>query len=307
MARSPEELRSQLRGLFAFPITPFAVNNEPDVPRYREHLRYTINAQPAAVFVCGGTGEFFSLDLDEYRVLVKAAVEEAKGKVPVVAGAGYGTKLAIDFVKAAEQAGADGVLVMPPYLLQAEQEGLYDHYREIAKATRLGMILYQRDNAIFAPSTVSHLAEVPNIIGFKDGHGDMERLTRVRLAVGDKLALMNGMPTAEMSATGFFGIGICNYSSAVFNFVPEISHAFYRALTGGDSPSLNRLMEVFYRPFAELRDRRKGYAVSLIKAGLNVLGKPVGKARAPLMNPSPEEEAQLKTLIAKGLSLVHLG
>lgn len=305
MAKSPGELSAVLRGLFAFPVTPFAENNDLDIRAYREHLGYLIDAQPAALFVCGGTGEFFSLNLREYRALVKAAVEEVSGKLPVVAGAGYGGKLAMDFAKAAEKEGADGLLVMPPYLLQAEQEGLYQHYRAIAESTRLGVILYQRDNAIFAPSTVARLAEVPNTVGFKDGYGDMERLARIRLAVAERLVLMNGMPTAEMSATAFLGIGVSNYSSAVFNFVPEISKAFYRSLIRGDAQGLNRLMNAFYRPFAELRDRKKGYAVSLIKAGLKVLGKPMGKARSPLVNPTPEEEAQLESIIQEGLSVIR--
>lgn len=304
MSKSPEELRGRLSGLFAFPVTPFKPNGEIDLQKYREHLGYLIDAGPNALFVCGGTGEFFSLDLQEYRALVKVAVEEARGKLPVVAGAGYGTKLATAFVEVAEEEGADGVLVMPPYLIQAEQEGLYEHYRAIAASTRLGIIPYQRDNAIFAPSTVSRLAEIPNVIGFKDGYGDMERLTRIRLAAGQRLVLMNGMPTAELSAQAFFGNGVRNYSSAVFNFVPSISRAFYDSLTVGDEGGLKRWLEGFYLPFAELRDSKKGYAVALIKSGMRVIGRPMGSARAPLVNPTAEEEAKLKSIIDRGISLL---
>jgi 5-dehydro-4-deoxyglucarate dehydratase len=305
MARSPEELRTGLRGMFAFPVTPFTTDNEVDVKRFREHLAFLIEARPAALFVCGGTGEFVSLDLEEYRGLVKAAVEEAAGRLPVIAGAGYGAKLASHFVRAAEEAGADGVLVLPPYLLHGEQEGLLNHYRAVAQATRLGMIVYQRDNAIFAPSTACRLTEIPNLVGFKDGHGDMERLTRIRLAVGDRLTFMNGMPTAELSALAFFGLGITSYSSAVFNFVPQISHAFFRALNASDMEALSRWVETFYRPLAELRERKKGYAISLIKAGVNILGKSVGKVRPPLVYPSPSEEADLKAIIEKGLAALR--
>lgn len=239
---------------------------------------------------------------EEYRALVKAAVAEAAGRVPVIAGAGYGVKIAIQFVQAAEEAGADGVLVLPPYLLQSEQEGLFAHYLAVAQATRLGVIVYQRDNAIFSPSTARRLTEIPNLIGFKDGHGDMERLTRIRLAVGDRFAFMNGMPTAELSALAFFGLGISSYSSAVFNFVPEISHAFFRALNASDMKGVGHLVETFYRPLAELREKKKGYAIALIKAGVNILKKPVGKVRPPLVYPSPAEEAELKTIIEKGLA-----
>jgi len=224
-----------------------------------------------------------------------------------LAGVGYGTKLAIEFAQAAEQAGVDGILVMPPYLVQADQAGLLHHYREVASATRLGVVVYQRDNAIFSPQTVLQLAEIPNVVGFKDGYGDMERLVRIRLAVGDRLAFINGMPTAEMSAPAFFGVGVRNYSSAVFNFVPEIARAFYEAMKSADEAAVTRLMQAFYQPFAELRDRKKGYAIALIKAGLRVLGRSAGRVRPPLVDPSPEEETELNSIIQRARSLVVAG
>jgi 5-dehydro-4-deoxyglucarate dehydratase len=305
MMLAPEELRHELRGLFSFPVTPFDARMEVDLIRYREHLNWMIEGKPAALFVCGGTGEFFSLDLAEYQSLVKAAVEEARGRLPVIAGVGYGTRLALSFAKVAEEAGADGLLVLPPYLIQAEQQGLHEHYCRIAAGTRLGIILYQRDNAILAPTTVARLCERENIIGFKDGQGEMERLLRIQKEAGDRLVFINGMPTAELSALAFKGLGILNYSSAVFNFVPAIARAFYQALVAGDGPAMDRLLGAFYRPVAELRDRRKGYAVSLIKAGLRAVGKTAGKVRPPLVDCSPEEEAAMKPIIAKGMAALE--
>jgi 5-dehydro-4-deoxyglucarate dehydratase len=302
MGFSPEELRRQLHGLFSFPVTPFAENLEIDIGRFREHVGWMIEGKPAALFVCGGTGEFFSVDLTEFHCLVKAAVEEARGRLPVIAGAGYGTQLALSFAKVAEDAGADGLLVLPPYLLQSEQQGLYEHYRQVAAGTNLGVIIYQRDNAIFTPATVARLSKLKNVVGLKDGHGNMELVLRIQKQAGDRLAIINGMPTAELSAGAFKGLGITNYSSAVFNFVPPIARAFYEALVKGDGPTMDRLLEAFYRPLADLRDRRKGYAVSLIKAGIRVVGKPAGPVRPPLVNCSPEEEEKLKTIIADGLA-----
>jgi len=304
MALSPEELRSRLHGLFSFPVTPFTESLEIDLARHREHVAWMAQGKPAALFVCGGTGEFFSLDLAEFRSLVKAAVEEAGGRLPVIAGAGYGTRMALGFAKAAEEAGADGLLVLPPYLLQAEQQGLYEHYRRVAAGTSLGVIIYQRNNAIFAPATVARLCKLKNVIGFKDGHGDMELLLRIQKQAGDRLAIINGMPTAELSAAAFKGLGITNYSSAVFNFVPSIAMAFYEALMKDDIPTMDRLLDAFYLPLADLRDRRKGYAVSLIKAGLRAVGKPAGPVRPPLVDCSPEEEASLKAIITDGLTAV---
>ncbi|HVC82047.1 MAG TPA: 5-dehydro-4-deoxyglucarate dehydratase [Chloroflexota bacterium] len=303
MPLPPRQLQAQLRGLLSFPVTPFTPDDTIDLRRYREHLRYMVEGRPDALFVCGGTGEFFSLRPDEYQALVRTAVEEVRGDVPVVAATGYGTKLAVEYAQVAEREGADGLLVLPPYLLQAEQEGLYEHYRAVAAATSRGTIIYQRDNAIFAPATVRRLAELPTVIGFKDGHGDMERLIRISLAVGDRLVMINGMPTAEMSARAFFGAGVTAYSSAVFNFVPEIARAFHTAISQGDQVRVESLLEGFYRPFVDLRDRVKGYAVALIKAGLKIQGRPVGPARSPLLNPTAEHEAELRAIIMRGLAL----
>lgn len=304
MALSPEELRSQLRGLFSFPVTPFTEGLDLDIPRYQEHVAWMVDDKPAALFVCGGTGEFFSLGLEEFQQLETTAVEVAKGRLPVIAGAGYGTRLALSFVKVAEEAGADGLLVLPPYLVQAEQQGLYEHYRCIAAATHLGLIIYQRDNAVFKPENIARLSELKNVIGFKDGHGNMELLLRIQKQAGDRLAIINGMPTAELSAAAFKGLGITNYSSAVFNFVPAIARAFYEALMNGDGLAMDRLLQSFYRPLADLRDRRKGYAVSLIKAGLRAVGKSAGPVRPPLMDCSSEEEEKLKVIIADGMAAV---
>jgi 5-dehydro-4-deoxyglucarate dehydratase len=301
---SPQELQARARGLLSFPVTPFTSDNEIDVPRYREHVQFMIDAKPGALFACGGTGEFFSLDLDEYRQLVRAAVEQSAGKVPIVAGVGYGTRLACEFAKAAEDAGADGIMVMPPYLITAEQEGLYRHYHVIASTTRLGVILYQRDNAIFQPATVGRLAEIPNVVGFKDGHGEMERLIRIRTVVGDKLLLLNGMPTAELSAQAFYGAGCRTYSSAVFNFVPRIARAFFTAIEADNDAGCQRLLDGFYRPFADLRDRVRGFAVALIKGGLMVTGRSCGGVRPPLIDPNPQQLEELRAIVERGLSLV---
>lgn len=300
----PQELQAGARGLLSFPVTPFNAQGEIDVPRYRDHVQYMIDAKPGALFACGGTGEFFSIDLEEYRTLVHAAAEQSHGKVPIVAGVGYGTRLACGFAQAAEQAGADGIMVMPPYLLVSEQEGLYQHYAAIAKSTRLGVILYQRDNAVFTPETVKRLAEIPNIVGFKDGYGDMERLLRIRLAVGDRLFLLNGMPTAELSAQAFYGAGCRTYSSAVFNFVPDIARAFFNAAEVGDDGECSRLLKGFYVPFGELRDRVRGFAVALIKAGLGASGRPVGGVRPPLLDPSPAQVEELRGIIERGRALL---
>src|SRR5262245_10719347 len=123
--RSPEQLRQELRGVFGFPVTPFFAEGSLHMQALRRHAGWMAGTGVSAIFACAGTGEFFSLGLNEYREAVRAVVEEVGGRLPVLAGAGYSTCIATEFARAAEEAGADGLLVLPPYLLQPEQEGLY--------------------------------------------------------------------------------------------------------------------------------------------------------------------------------------
>ncbi len=136
-------------GPLFFPVTAYGPDGSLDLDVFREHVRGGVEAGAAAVFACCGTGEFHALTPEEFQDCVRAAVEETAGRVPVVAGAGYGTALAVRYARLAAEAGADGLLAMPPYLVVAGQEGLLRHYREVAAATDLPVIVYQRDNAVF--------------------------------------------------------------------------------------------------------------------------------------------------------------
>ncbi|WP_030670770.1 5-dehydro-4-deoxyglucarate dehydratase [Streptomyces rimosus] len=330
-------LAERLDGLLFFPVTAYGPDGAPDLTAFRAHVRRGIDAGAAAVFACCGTGEFHALTPEEFRDCVAAAVQEAAGRVPVLAGAGYGTALATRFARLAEDAGADGLLAMPPYLVVADQAGLLRHYAELAAATALPVIVYQRDNAVFTPDTVVALARTPGIIGLKDGLGDLDLLQRIISAVrtgaasrksgresgqepgqesgqeadrdsgrepGQEFLYFNGLPTAELTGLAYRGLGVRLYSSAVFAFAPEIATAFHRALTDGDDKTVNRLLDGFYRPLVELRNQGKGYAVSLVKAGVRLRGTDVGEVRAPLSEPAPEHVEALAGLIERGLALV---
>jgi 5-dehydro-4-deoxyglucarate dehydratase len=296
-------------GPLFFPVTAYGPDGTVDPGVYREHVRRGVEAGAAAVFACCGTGEFHALVPEEFETCVRAAVEATEGRVPVIAGAGYGTALAVRYARLAEAAGADGLLAMPPYLVTAGQEGLLRHYREIAAATSLDVIVYQRDNAVFTPESVVELARTEGIIGFKDGLGDLDLMQRIVSAVrsetsGDFL-YFNGLPTAELTGLAYRGLGITLYSSAVFCFAPEIALAFHRALNTGDDTTVNRLLDGFYRPFVDLRARGRGYAVALVKAGVRLRGLDVGEVRPPLHEPAEDHVKQLAQLIERGYALIE--
>lgn len=298
-------------GPLFFPVTAYGPDGAVDLGAYRAHVRRGIEAGAAAVFACCGTGEFHALTPEEFQACVRAAVEESAGRVPVVAGAGYGTALAVRFARLAEEAGADGLLAMPPYLVVAGQEGLLRHYRELTAATGLDVIVYQRDNAVFTPESVVELARTDGIVGFKDGVGDLDLMQRIisaqRCAAPGDFLYFNGLPTAELTQLAYRGIGITLYSSAVFCFVPEIALAFHKALGSGDDDTVGRLLDGFYRPFVELRAQGSGYAVSLVKAGVRLGGLEVGEVRPPLHEPSAEHVEQLAGLIERGHAILREG
>ncbi|MFF4498977.1 5-dehydro-4-deoxyglucarate dehydratase [Streptomyces sp. NPDC001401] len=296
-------------GPLFFPVTAYGPDGSVDLDVYRAHVRRGVEAGAAAVFACCGTGEFHALTPEEFEACVRAAVEAADGRVPVVAGAGYGTALAVRYARVAEAAGADGLLAMPPYLVVAGQEGLLRHYREVAAATALPVIVYQRDNAVFTPESVVELARTDGVIGFKDGLGDLDLMQRIVSAVrtevpGDFL-YFNGLPTAEQTQLAYRAIGVPLYSSAVFCFAPEIALAFHQALESGDTTTAHRLLDGFYRPFVELRAQGRGYAVALVKAGVRLRGLDVGEVRPPLHEPTEDHVKQLAGLIERGYALLE--
>lgn len=306
---SAAELAARLRreareAVLSFPLTCFTDSGEVNIPAFREYLREQLANAPAAVFTCCGTGEFFSVDEDEYRALVTATVDEVANRVPVIAGTGYGSAQARRFAIAAEEAGADGLLLMPPYLVNAPQRGLVRHVRTIAESTRLPLILYQRNQVKFTVETFRELLTVGNVIGLKDGHGDLDQLQRLKLTAPPEFVFFNGVATAEMQARPYRRIGIEAYSSAVHAFAPEIAVEFITALRDQDDDKADRLLREFFHPLVEIRDRQPGYAVSLIKAAARLRGRPVGPVRAPLAEPTGDDLADLEELLNHGLRLV---
>ncbi|WP_244373962.1 5-dehydro-4-deoxyglucarate dehydratase [Streptomyces griseorubiginosus] len=291
-------------GVLSFPLTSFHDDGSLDPDGFRAHVADRLATAPGALFPACGTGEFFSLDEDEYRQVVTVAVEEAAGRVPVVAGTGYGWAQAARFAHIAEEAGADALLVLPHYLVAAPQEGLVTQLEQIAASTRLPLIAYQRGQVAYTPASVRRIADIPNVIGLKDGHSDLDRLQRLTLAAPQGFLFFNGAATAEIQARAYATVGVPAYSSAVHAFAPEIANAFFTALRAHDDKAMDRLLRDFYVPFVELRDRVPGYAVSLVKAAARLRGGPVGPVRAPLTDPSPTDLADLRALLTTGLDLV---
>ena len=284
-------------GLLSFPVTHFDSENKFNETAYRDHVNWLAGFDASALFAAGGTGEFFSLNPAEIPAVIRAA-KAAAGKTPIISGTGYGTSLAIDIARAAEKAGADGLLLLPPYLMFAEQAGLVAHVKAVCQSVGIGVIVYNRDNAILSADSIAQLCDdCPNLVGFKDGVGDVDRVIEITTKIGDRLVYVGGMPTHEVYAQAYFAAGVTTYSSAVFNFVPALSQRFYKALRSGDQKTVDQILKDFFFPFVALRNRKRGYAVSIIKAGLKVIGRDPGTVRAPLTDLSAEELSVLRSIV----------
>lgn len=296
---SPSELAKRIgEGLLSFPVTHFTSGFAFDEAPYREHIAWLLEHHPAGLFAAGGTGEFFSLTQSEFSSVVTAAVHETAGRVPVLAGCGYGTAMAKEFAIAAEASGADGILLLPPYLVNSDAVGLMAHTEAVCASTNLGVIFYNRDNAIVDELTLERLCErCPNLIGFKDGYGDIELMTRIYARMGDRLTYIGGLPTAETFALPYLEMGVTTYSSAIFNFLPNFAQEFYSAVRRRDHEKVYSGLRDFVLPYIRIRNRRKGYSVSIVKAGMKVIGRPAGPVRSPLVDLDETELADLKKLV----------
>lgn len=306
MALSIEKIRAALEdGLLSFPITDMDDKGAFRADTYAERIAWFVGHDVSAVFVAGGTGEFFSLSAAEYQSVVEVAAETVGGAVPVISSAGRSIPEAIAFAKIAEKAGIDALLLMPPYLTDCPEEGTYEYAKAILQNTSLPVIYYNRANGILSAKYIAKLAEAcPNLIGVKDGTSNMQDLNTIIKTVGDRLSYIGGAPTAEIISEAYLSIGVNTYSSAVFNFVPDLANHFYRSLRAGDQATVTLILQTFFIPFVQLRNRKKGYAVSLIKAGAEIIGKGAGKVRAPLVMPGQEEAMILENIIKNGKAIL---
>jgi 5-dehydro-4-deoxyglucarate dehydratase len=300
---NPQDLKTILSsGLLSFPVTDFDANGDFDQKGYIARLEWLAPYGATALFAAGGTGEFFSLTPNEYGGIIKTAVDTCRGVVPILAGVGGPTRVAIQYAQEAERLGAHGVLLLPHYLTEASQDGLVRHVDEVCKSVKCGVVVYNRAACRLTPDSLAKLADRnPNLIGFKDGIGDIELMVSIWRRMGDRFSYLGGLPTAEVYAAAYKALGVPVYSSAVFNFMPKMAMDFYHAVAADDHATTNRLIDDFFLPYLEIRNRKAGYAVSIVKAGARLAGYSAGPVRAPLTDLTAEEDEMLhKLMLAQG-------
>lgn len=297
----PQDLKTALQtGLLSFPLTDFDAELQFNRRGYAQRLEWLMPYGATVLFAAGGTGEFFSLEPVEFTEVIKVAAQTCKGRVPIVAGAGGATRLAIQYAQAAEAAGAQGILLLPHYLTEASQEGLVAHVQAVCRSVKLGVIIYNRGACKLTAASLQMLADTcPNLIGFKDGLGDIERMVSIYQTLGDRFAYLGGLPTAEVYCHAYRALGVPTYSSAVFNFIPRTAMQFYEAYRDGDQATTDRLLQTFFLPYIALRNQGEGYAVSIVKAGATIAGHSAGPVRPPLSDLKAAQVETLRGLIAQ--------
>jgi 5-dehydro-4-deoxyglucarate dehydratase len=291
----PQELGHKLSGVIAFPVTPFKDDLSLDLPGLHNNLTKLMDHPISAVVAAGGTGELFSLSPSEYARVVELTVLAVEGRVPVIAGVGFGQRLGVEMAQAAKNAGADGLLVFPPYYPNADDEGLLEYYLAVGAATSLGMIIYSRDWAVFTPQMVARLAGIQTLIAWKDGQGDIRRLQAIMNHVGDRLRWIGGAGDDMVAA--YYSTGIRTFTSSIATVAPRLALKLHELGSANRGDELNELLERCVIPLYAIRARRRGYEVSTMKALMDMVGLNGGPVRPPLVNVRAEEEDELRSIL----------
>lgn len=294
--------RQAPNGILGFPVAPLTEAGVLDLNGLEANIDFLLERGLTSIFVACGAGELHAISNEEYRSMVETAVNKTKGKVPLYTGVGGNITVALEQAKISEELGADGYLILPPYLIDPSQEGLYNYLSEIIESTNLNAIVYNRDNCVMTAETLGKLCEYPQLVGFKDGVGNMETVAEFTHLFGDRLEWINGMPLAEVTMASYMNLGYNSYSSAISNYIPHISALYFEALKNGDKEVSKEIYGEVILPIHRIRKQKKGYAVSLIKAGMKIVGLPVTtNVRAPIAPVEEEHYAQLKEIVEKAL------
>ena len=290
------EFAASLRGVFGFPVTPFKQDLSLDLDALERNVDQMAAYPFCAIVAAGGTGELYSLSVDEVEQVIAATVKAVRGRMPVVAGTGFNTPIGTEIARRAERAGASFLLALPPYYILAPESGLSAYYESIGGATSLPLMIYSRDWAVFTPEMVARLADrVPTLVAWKEGQGDIRRYQRIMNYNGDRLAWFGGL--GDDCVPGYFAIGVQAFTSSISNIAPRLSIALAEAGLQRDWNRLNQLMERYVHPLYALRERARGYEVAMMKEAMEMLGLPAGPVRPPLMSSRPQDLQDLRQVI----------
>ena len=321
MSMKPKELKDKIKGIIHLVVSPFDENGQLDEKALRKSLEFTINAlkgQDAVFLTTGSTAEFYAMTDEECKKAIAVAVEEVAGKFPVIAGTGRpGTKLTIKMSQYAQQAGADGVLVVSPYYQPPTKEGLFRHFKEVAENIDIGIMIYNNpvtSKLWIPPELMARLSKIENIVADKENTTNAVAYYWMQKAVDPKdMVIICGIGQLMYTFCALYGCP--GFVTEFANFAPDIAISFYEAAQQRDFDKLTQLADKIapYQQFlAELVRRRSAiptilspyvssselpFYQTVIKEAMGLIGLPGGAVREPMENLMAEEREELRQVL----------
>jgi 4-hydroxy-tetrahydrodipicolinate synthase len=280
-------------------VTPFR-NGKVDVEAFRELIEFQISNGTSAISPCGTTGESATLSMEEHCRVIDLTVALVNKRVPVIAGTGSNsTAEAIELTKYAKKAGAEATLQVTPYYNKPTQEGLYQHYRAIAKAVPLPQVLYNvpgRTSVNILPETVARLAELPEVVAIKEASGDLGQMAEIMRLAGDKITLLSGDDNLTLPVLAIGGKGVVSVAA---NVAPRDTADLVNVWDRGD---IDQARKIYYKLLPLCKAMFYETNPVPVKTALALMGKMDGELRLPLAPLSPANHEKLKmTLREYGL------
>jgi 4-hydroxy-tetrahydrodipicolinate synthase len=288
------------RGSIVAIVTPFK-NGKVDEETFRDLIEFQVENGTSAIVPCGSTGESATLTMEEHSRVIDIAVEAVRKRVPVIAGTGgNSTKEAIELTEHARKTGADATLQVTPYYNKPTQEGLYQHFKAVAKAVPLPQVLYNvpgRTSVNMLPATVARLAELPEVVAIKEASGDLGQMAEIKRLAGDRITLLSGDDNLTLPVLAIGGKGVV---SVIANIVPKDTAQMIAAWESGQP---DKAKELFYKLLPLCQAMFYETNPIPVKTALGLMGKIDGEVRLPLCPMAAANLDRLKNVL-KGYGLI---
>lgn len=289
----------KFEGTFVVAVTPFTSNEELDLEALKENVDYYIENGVHGVVVAGSTGEFAVLSLEEHKKIMEVVADRVNGRVPVIAGTGAcATRRVIELTKYAKDVGADGAMIIPPFYTKPKENELYEHYKSIAEAVDLPIMLYNNpwtSKVDMQPSFIAKLAEINNISYVKESSSDATRIWRIINLTKGKMTVFCG---ADNLALESFLMGAKGWVCVAANMFPRHTSRLYELACKENKIEEARKLYMELLPLLNFLEET-GKFCQLSKCGLEILGRKAGPPRKPLLPVTEEEKQELKQIMKK--------
>ena len=291
-------MEKKFQGVYAVLCTPFTQDDEIDEITLRKHLRYLLDeGKVHGIIPTGSTGEFAALTEKERMSVAETTVDEVKGKVPVVVGtASVSTRKTIEYSQFAQKTGADGVMVVPPYYCHPNDREIFSHYKALSENIDIPIVIYNNPSTSgvdMQPSLIASLAEIDGISYVKESSGDMTRVAQIMRLCGDKMNMFCGCDTLAME---MFAVGVTGWIAPAANMLPQLCIELFEL--AAIQKDMAKAKKLYFKllPLLTMFESTGQY-VQLTKAGMDILGRPVGIPRLPLQPPTKQARQGLNEIL----------